>query len=338
VHDQELAVEAKPMTIETAAKVVDRLDDALAHAETLCIHLYGGEPLTNLPAIEAMVDQAFKKKPGRFRFAVTTNGVISNPLVFQLLEKGKFQVILSIDGPEEIHDKYRRTVNGKATHAGVLRFLENLRTETQCWIRASSVVRPGWGLKNAVEYLSGLSVDAVKAQAVRVKSGSPFEMKDSEKQRYLKDLEEIGRNIIAELEAGLVPKDDRFSSRVLQILAGKKRESFCGAGYSSFGITPDGTVLSCILLDKKEAALGHINDDQADWVKRGGKWRKDHQPGNDCYQCDALELCGGGCYVMNPLCGEEECTIVRKNCEVATLIYNHFKTRPEKLLALAGIM
>jgi uncharacterized protein len=338
VRDHELAKELEQMTPIMARQIVDMLDISLCNFKTICIHFYGGESLLNLPAIESMVNRALQKEKGRFRFAITTNGSILNSSVFEIFEKGNFQIILSIDGPEEIHDECRRTFNNKPTHATVINFLDNIRNQTHCWVRGSSVVRSGWNLKNAVDYLSTLPVDAFKAQAVRTNTDSPYVLSSEEKKMYLKELEEIGKIVISDLESDSIPKDDRFSNRILQLLLGKKRDSFCGAGFSSFGITPNGKVLPCILMNEKETVLGDILDDKSDWVKNGESWRKDHTIREECQHCSALKLCGGGCYAIIPLCGEDECEIVRKNCEVALLIYEHFKTRPEKLLPLAGII
>ena len=38
-----------------------------------------------------------------------------------------------------------------------------------------------------------------------------------------------------------------------------------------------------------------------------------------------------------PVCGDDECDLIRKNCEVATMIFERFRSNPEALLALAGI-
>ena len=62
------------MSSELAVRVIDALDEGLSHMESVCVHLYGGEPLTNLPAIEAMLDRSSEKESGHFSFAVTTNG------------------------------------------------------------------------------------------------------------------------------------------------------------------------------------------------------------------------------------------------------------------------
>jgi len=326
-----------PMSPALAGRVVDALDAALTHAESICLHLYGGEPLQNLPAVEALLAAAAGKRPGRFRFAVTTNGVDLPPGTLDLLRAGDFQVVLSIDGPAAVHDACRRTTDGAPTHARVLAFLDALRSCTDCWVRGSAVVRSGWALRRATAYLRTLPLDVIKAQAARLPSDSPLALSPDERAAYLADLEFVGDQVIAELEAGRPPLDDRYSNRVLQLLRGGARRTFCGAGDTTFGITPGGTILPCILLDAAVNRLGHIDDEPASWLEVGRRWQETRRPRPECGDCPALPLCGGGCPAMTPLCGEEECDLVRRNCRIAHRIYDHFRDRPERLLPLAGI-
>jgi uncharacterized protein len=325
------------MTPELAARVIDALDDGLTHVESICVHLYGGEPLTNLPAIEAMLERSSQKKTGRFSFAITTNGTCLSPGVIDLLEAGKFQIILSIDGPAEIHDQCRRTAGGAPTHARVMNFLRDVRSGTRCWVRGSAVVRSGWSLVQATDYLRTLPVDAIKAQAVRGPAGTPCALSEAEKQTYLEDLEAVGQRTIAELEAGKRPRDDRFSSRVLQLLKGDRRKAFCGAGNTIFGVNPAGHVLPCVLMAPEGCLLGHVSDDPRVWVAAGRRWRETRPLRSECRACSYLRLCGGGCPALIPVCGEEECVMIRKNCEVAVAVFEHFRSDPEALLALVGI-
>jgi uncharacterized protein len=325
------------MSSELAGRVVDALDEGLSHVKTICLHLYGGEPLTNLPAMQSLAKRAGEKAPGRFSFAITTNGTLNSPEILECLDKNDFQVVLSIDGPAEVHDECRRTKAGASTHSRVLAFLNDLHAKTRCWVRGSSVVRRGWSLAQANGYLRTLPVQAIKAQAVRLPAGAPLGLDEMEKRAYMADLEMAGRRVIADIEAGHPPLDDRFSSRVLQLLKGTPRSSFCGAGETVFGITPDGYVLPCVLIDPIQARLGHITDRPSAWVEAGQRWRGRRQPRSECRQCPALPLCGGGCPALLPVCGEDECDLIRKNCEIAVEIYEHFHSDPTKLLTLAGI-
>lgn len=337
VRHRRLGAAPGRMSPALAARVIDALDEGLASVESICLHLYGGEPLENLPALEALLAQAQRKRPRRFRFAITTNGAGASPAAIDLLEAGRFQVVLSIDGPAEIHDECRRTPDGTPTHARVLGFLDALRSRTHCWVRGSAVVRSGWGLAQAYAYLSTLPVDVIKAQAVRLPRGARYALDEAQRRAYLDDLGAIGQKVIAELEAGRMPRDDRFSSRVLQLLKGERRRAFCGAGRTGFGIAPDGTVLPCVLLDAAEARLGHVDGDPAAWLRAGRRWRARRRVRAECRGCTALPLCGGGCPAMLPVCGDDECDMTRRSCEVARAIFEHFRGRQEALLALAGI-
>jgi uncharacterized protein len=327
------------MSPAIARHLIDALDSEMEHVESICVHAYGGEPLSNLPALHALVEAAEAKPAGRFSFAITTNGTLLSDEIIELLDRGKFQVILSIDGPPEVHNACRTTGKGAPTHAKTLKFLFALKKSTSCWVRGSAVVRRGWRLRDAERYLRTLPVDAIKAQAVRVADTDPLALSHEERLWYFEDLEDVGRIVIQELEAGIRPLDDRFSNRVLQILQGSSRDSFCGAGNTTFGFMPDGTVTPCVLLGTEDQHLGHIDEVPGRWINAGGRWRAGRARSYQdvCQPCTAFSLCAGGCPAVLSVCGADECEITRKNCEIAYNIYRHFADRPEKLLLMAGI-
>lgn len=335
VSDHTFGCNGGRLSTAAAGRVIDALDAGLGDADSICVHLYGGEPLLHLDAIRAMVERAATRTAGRFSFAITTNGTVATDEAIALLGEGRFEVVLSIDGPPQIHDQCRRTAAGRPTHRRVLRFLDRLRSRTDCWVRGSAVVRGGWGLAEAQAYLRSLPVDAIKAQAIRVPVGSPHALSAREREAYLQDLEAIGDQVIDDLERGRMPRDDRYSNRVLQLLKGEPRERFCGAGWSVFGVTPGGEVRPCLLVEGEP--LGHIDDEPRVWREAGARWRSSRGPRPECASCEALPLCGGGCPAMLAVCGADECDLVRHNCRVARRIYACFRERPEALLALAGI-
>ena len=324
-----------PMSPATAAHIVDVLDEEFSDVETVCLHFYGGEPLCNVPAMRAMVDRAMSRKVGKFVFAVTTNGVEATPEVIDLLGRANFGVVVSIDGPPEIHNQCRIDAEGEPTHERVMKFLQTLREKTTCRVRGSAVVRSGWPLVRAAKYLKSLDVDTIKSQAVRTACRTAYSLNEEEQQAYLDDLETLGRQIIEDIREERSPRDDRFTSRIFQLIKKESRPRFCGAGISTFGVTPDADVLPCILMDAENNSLGSVYDRL--FREEGRRWVESRPVRKECADCDALALCGGGCPAMLPFCGDSECAIVRKNCDVARMIYRHFEDEPEKLLVLAGM-
>jgi len=275
-------------------------------------------------------------EPGRFKFIVTTNGTVRSDAVIDLLNAGKFMIILSIDGPGETHDECRKKKSGAVSHKDVMGFLEAVRSRTSCHIEGAAVIRSGSRLLRASQYLRTLPIHSVKAQLVRLRAGAPYALSKEERELYKQDLEAIGQTVIEELEAGKIPMDHRFDNRVLQLLIKDNKVRFCEAGLTCFGITPSGSILSCLLVSESDAVLGHVNDDPKTWREAGRKWSaKPHR--QKCLSCSDFQLCAGGCPAIVPICGDEECDIIAKNCEVARHIYEHFQDNREALLALAGI-
>ncbi len=112
--------------------VLERLIKSYMHtaqpAYSICWQ--GGEPTlmgTNffLKAVE------FEKKYGspgaRMGNSIQTNATLITDKMAKLFAKYNFLVGCSLDGPENIHDHYRQTLNGKATHKEVLKGIEMLK-------------------------------------------------------------------------------------------------------------------------------------------------------------------------------------------------------------------
>jgi len=89
----------------------------------------GGEPtLLGLPFFEQAV--AIEKEYARGRQienSIQTNGTLLDDAWCEFLERERFLVGLSVDGPAELHDAYRLDARGGPTHAEVMRALGLLK-------------------------------------------------------------------------------------------------------------------------------------------------------------------------------------------------------------------
>lgn len=85
---------------------------------------HGGEPtLLGLDYFRRVVELQQKYCPSDKRIAngIQTNGTLLNDDWGRFLAKNRFSVGLSLDGPREIHDLYRRTRQGLGSHDAALR-------------------------------------------------------------------------------------------------------------------------------------------------------------------------------------------------------------------------
>ena len=119
------------MTDETLEAYIRQYIEAQPpEAEEIAFAFQGGEPtLMGLDYFRRAVElQKQYTPPGkRVHNALQTNGLLLSDEWCEFLKTHKFLVGLSIDGPAEFHDKYRRDKGGGGTHDRVLRVLQRLQ-------------------------------------------------------------------------------------------------------------------------------------------------------------------------------------------------------------------
>jgi len=100
----------KKMEFETAKKAIIEFLENSKVSPRRCISFYGGEPLLNFDLIKACVE--FVESQNLLHdmdFTITTNGVLLNKEIADFLYLHRFIVSVSIDGPKEIHNRYRKS-------------------------------------------------------------------------------------------------------------------------------------------------------------------------------------------------------------------------------------
>ena len=107
---------AKAMSWDVARPAIDEFLSHSVSSEDRVITFYGGEPLLNLPLIRQCVAYA-RRNCGDLgvRFGVTTNGYLLKGEAARFLAGEGFSIVVSLDGPAEIHDRHRRTKGGAPT-------------------------------------------------------------------------------------------------------------------------------------------------------------------------------------------------------------------------------
>jgi uncharacterized protein len=97
---------------------------------------HGGEPLlAGIDFYENVVNLIEKyRKPGQeVKNSIQTNGTLINDTWITFFQKNSFIVGVSLDGPKELHDQYRRYPNGKGTHKDVTRGINKLKKSSVTW-------------------------------------------------------------------------------------------------------------------------------------------------------------------------------------------------------------
>ena len=98
------------MSYEVGKRALDFLIENSGTRRNLEVDFFGGEPLLNFDVVKQLVEYARsieKEKGKNFRFTLTTNGVLIDDDVIDFANKEMSNVVLSLDGRKEIHDRFR---------------------------------------------------------------------------------------------------------------------------------------------------------------------------------------------------------------------------------------
>jgi uncharacterized protein len=131
------------MSYEVGKKALDFLIENSGNRVNLEVDFFGGEPLMNWQVVKDLVaygrsqEVAHNKK---FRFTLTTNGVLLNEEILEFANKEMANVVLSIDGRKDVHDKMRPMRGGQGSYEVILpkfKRVAETRNQTNYYVRGT---------------------------------------------------------------------------------------------------------------------------------------------------------------------------------------------------------
>ena len=111
------------MSLEVAKKSLDFLVANSGLRRNLEVDFFGGEPLMNWNVVKQLVEYArsVEKERGKnFRFTLTTNGMLIDDDVIDFANREMSNVVLSLDGRKEIHDRLRVDYAGNGSYERIV--------------------------------------------------------------------------------------------------------------------------------------------------------------------------------------------------------------------------
>ena len=106
------------MSFEVGKQALDFLVANSKGRRNLEVDFFGGEPLMNFQVVKELVSYArsIEKDAGKnFRFTLTTNGMLIDDDVIEFANRECSNVVLSLDGRREVHDRYRVDYSGNGS-------------------------------------------------------------------------------------------------------------------------------------------------------------------------------------------------------------------------------
>jgi len=313
------------MTPEVARAAVDFLLDNSGGAPTCEIDFFGGEPLLNLGVVRETVDYARRRAAEadrRVGFTLTTNAVALGPDERTYLDETMDNVVLSLDGRPEVHDRMRPTAAGRSSQAAVLENIKGFvelrearakRAEgnpaCDYWVRGTYTAANLDFAEDAIylarQGLRNLSLEPVVGGPV---GPGGWGLGPGHLPGLAAEYVRLAEFILDEFTAG---RPLRFFHFVTEPEAGPcyaKRVRGCGAGREYMAVTPNGDLYPCHQFVGREGfRLGNVTrgpaaPDGSDPAaptgsalgrRVGGLWLG-AKPA--CRSCWARYRCSGGCH------------------------------------------
>lgn len=289
------------MSLDVGKRALDFLIENSGSRRNLEVDFFGGEPLMNWDVVKQLVGYARKreKEAGKnFRFTLTTNGMLIDDDVIDFSNREMSNVVLSLDGRKEIHDRLRVDYAGNGSYDRIVpKFQEFVkrRGDGDYYMRGT-FTHANPDFLNDIKVMLDLGFDKLSMEPVVCAPGDEAALTEQDLPIVFEQYEKLAELMLEREKAG---KPFTFYHYMIDLTDGPciyKRISGCGSGTEYMAVTPWGDLYPCHqFVGEEKYKLGDI------WNGVTAKGVQDEfaccnvytRP--DCADCWAKLYCSGGC-------------------------------------------
>jgi uncharacterized protein len=303
IVDTENGKQPKFMSEETAFQAVEFALRESGSNPAAHITFFGGETLMNFPVLKSAIAYARRRaaEVGKdIDFSLTTNATLLRPDVIDFLADERVGVTISIDGPQDLQDKFRVFSNGKGSYELVAPKIKALlaRHKTRPIGARVTLTKQTLDVTRIYRHLTEeLGFWEVGFAPVTTSATRDHAIADSGFDHLLSQFRALAQDF---LEASLQNRHHGFSNvrETLQELhQGHAKAYPCGAGIGLMGVATDGDVALCHrFAGSGDHKFGSVTDG-VDRAQQAAFLDAHHiNDKTDCQTCWARPICAGGCY------------------------------------------
>jgi len=321
------------MSYEVGKRALDFLVENSGSRRNLEVDFFGGEPLMNFDVVKKLVAYARsieKEKGKNFRFTLTTNGVLIDDDVIEFANKEMSNVVLSLDGRKQVHDRFRVDYQGKGSWEKIVPKFQKLvksRDGKNYYMRGTFTHNNPDFLED-IKVMLDLGFNELSMEPVVCESNDPSALTQEDIETVCKQYEDLATLMLEKDEQG---KPFTFYHYMIDLTGGPciyKRISGCGSGTEYMAVTPWGDLYPCHqFVGDEKFKLGDIyngvnnTDIQKEFLSCNVYARE------DCKDCWAKLYCSGGCaanayHATGSIKGvyKDGCTLFKKRMECAIMV------------------
>ena len=294
------------MKFNVAKSAIDFLVKNSGSRRNLEVDFFGGEPLLNFENVKRTVFYARgleAEKGKRFRFTLTTNGLLLTDKIIDFLNNEMSNVVLSLDGRKIVNDSFRATSSGLGSYDAIVPKFKKLvsrRNGKDYYVRGT-FTKYNLDFSEDVLHIRALGFEQISVEPVVLEPLNEFSIKEDDVGKINKEYEKLAEEIIRLRKSG---KFLNFFHFMLDFEDGPcaiKRLKGCSCGNEYIAVTPNGDIFPCHqFVGNSEWKMGNVlespnlsEDLRKKFVKANIFEKK------DCRNCWAKFFCGGGCNANN---------------------------------------
>ncbi len=289
------------MSFEVGKRALDFLIENSGTRHNLEVDFFGGEPLMNFDVVKQLVAYARsieKEKNKNFRFTLTTNGMLIDDDVIDFANREMSNVVLSLDGRKEIHDRFRVDYAGKGSWEKIVPKFQKLveaRGGKNYYMRGT-FTHANPDFLNDIKTMLDLGFNELSMEPVVCAESDPSALTAEDMPVILKQYEELAELMIERRKEG---RPFTFYHYMIDLSGGPciyKRISGCGSGTEYMAVTPWGDLYPCHqFVGDEKYKLGDIyngvdNKEVQDEFRSCNVYAR-----SECRDCWARLYCSGGC-------------------------------------------
>ena len=321
------------MSFAVGKRALDFLVENSGSRRNLEVDFFGGEPLLNFEVVKQLVAYAReieKKHNKNFRFTLTTNGLLIDEDVIDFCNKECHNVVLSLDGRREIHDRFRVDYAGNGSFDRIVPKFQQLVESRggKGYYMRGTFTHANPDFLEDIKVMLDLGFNELSMEPVVCAPGDPAELTDEDIEIVKKQYEDLATLMLERQKAG---KPFTFYHYMIDLTGGPciyKRISGCGSGTEYMAVTPWGDLYPCHqFVGDEKYLLGNIYDGvtntcaQCEFAECNVYARK------ECRDCWARLYCSGGCaanayHATGSIKGvyEKGCELFKKRMECAIML------------------
>ena len=334
------------MSFEVGKQALDFLIAQSGSRVNLEVDFFGGEPLMNFDMVKKLVAYCREQEKihnKNFRFTMTTNGMLIDDDVIDFCNKECHNVVLSLDGRKEVHDRFRKDYAGHGSYDTIVpKFQEFVKKRgDKGYYMRGTFTHYNTDFTNDIFHMADLGFTELSMEPVVCDPSDPSALTEADLPILKEQYEILAKEMIKRNREG---RGFTFYHYMIDLTGGPciyKRISGCGSGTEYMAVTPWGDLYPChqFVGDPKylmgDIWKGVTNTAVRDEFKHCNAYAR-----KECKDCWAKLYCSGGCaansyHATGSITGVYEygCELFKKRMECAIMI----KVAENQELAAQGI-